>query len=184
VERRTRRCWTWSRSSRSVSAHFYSSSSSSFYPGSQRADHSYSLYSFFGWGRRQHIVPARAGQMKNEKYLRETAVASQDTMRAFFILRGVEPSGFPRALSCLVFIPHDPIFEKSYGTQKNKKKSFFYFYFFNFFLVPGVRDVCARRARDARDGLPCPFSVRCTVPLLPLLRALCTPSRNRISFDI
>jgi hypothetical protein len=69
------------------------------------------------------------------------------------------------------------------------KKTLFYFYFFIIFvLVRGVRDACARRARDARDGLPGPFSVRCTVPLLPLLRALCTPFarllRDRRSFDI
>jgi hypothetical protein len=63
-------------------------------------------------------------------------------MRAFFILGGAETSGFPWALSSLVFIPHKPIFKKSYGTPKK-----IFFRFFYFFLVFG-----ARRARGVREA--------------------------------
>jgi hypothetical protein len=84
-----------------------------------------------------------ADQMKNEEDLRETAVASQDKMRAFFILRGAEPSGFPRDLSSFVFIHHDPIFEKVMGHQKK----FIFLYYFGARRARCVCEACAMRAR-------------------------------------
>ena len=141
---------TWSRSSRSVSAHVCSSS---FYPGSQRADHSYSLYSFFGWGRRQHIAPARAGQMKNEEDYGRPPWRPKTRCTFFYFRRSGNQWFSPSPKLFCTYTPRPDLRKKLWDTKKP-----FFIFIFSLFLF--WFEACAMRARGVRETRAMVYPVR------------------------